>query len=164
MCHTIKFGGDGLKILIDADGCPVVDLTVETAKDFGLECVIFFDTSHVFENDYARTVMVSKGTDSVDFALVNEIGKNDIAVTQDYGLAAMCLAKGALPINQDGRVYTEKNIGSLLEMRHVSKKIRRAGGRTKGPKKREPYQSENFAKSLRNLIELQLRKEFLKNE
>lgn len=160
LCHTIKIGGDLLKILIDADGCPVVDIVVEIAKKYNVECLIIFDTSHIFESDYAKTIMVSKGADSVDFALVNELQKNDIAITQDYGLAAMCLAKSAVAINQDGRIYSEKNMNSLLEMRHISNKIRRAGGRTKGPKKRLPEQSETFEKELEKLIEIQLKKEY----
>ncbi|MDD2484663.1 MAG: DUF188 domain-containing protein, partial [Eubacteriales bacterium] len=89
-----------MKILIDADGCPVVDVTIDIARENGLECLILCDTSHVFEREWARTIMVSKGADSVDFKLVNLLSPGDIVVTQDYGLAAMCLARGALPLSQ----------------------------------------------------------------
>ena len=85
-----------MRILIDADGCPVVDIAVQTAKENCIECIILCDTSHVFEKEGAATVTVSKGADSVDFALVNMIQPGDIVVTQDYGLAAMCLARKAL--------------------------------------------------------------------
>ena len=95
-----------MKILIDADGCPVVDETVCLARKKGIACLILCDTSHVFEKKGARTIMVSKGTDSVDFALVNLIEKGDIVITQDFGLAAMCLARDAVVLNQNGMQYT----------------------------------------------------------
>ena len=103
-----------MKIFIDADGCPVVDLTLEIADKYQLKAVILCDTSHEFQRKGAETVVVSKGADSVDFALVNRIQRGDIAVTQDYGLAAMCMAKGAIPISQNGMVYTDENIDALL--------------------------------------------------
>ena len=118
-----------MKLLIDADGCPVVDLTVRLAREFGVKCLILCDTAHVFQKEGAETLTVSKGADSVDFALVNRVEPGDIAVTQDYGLAAMCLAKRALPLSQDGLLYTEENIGALLQSRYAAQKIRRSGGR-----------------------------------
>ena len=120
-----------MKILIDADGCPVVDLTVRLAEKYGIECTILCDTSHEFNREGAKTVVVEKGADSVDFRIVNLVGEGDIVVTQDYGLAAMCLARKAIPVSQNGMVYTDKNIDQLLFTRYVSKKIRKAGGRMK---------------------------------
>lgn len=141
-----------MKIFIDADGCPVVDLTLETAEKYQVETVILCDTSHEFRRDGIETVVVSKGADSVDFALVNRIQSGDIAVTQDYGLAAMCMAKGAIPINQNGMIYNDANIDALLLARHTAKKIRNAGGRLKGNGKRTPQQNADFVKALDSLI------------
>lgn len=142
-----------MKILIDADGCPVVDLTVRLAEKYGIECTILCDTSHEFNREGARTVVVEKGADSVDFRIVNLVGEGDIVVTQDYGLAAMCLARKAIPVSQNGMVYTDKNIDQLLFTRYVSKKIRKAGGRMKGPSKRIPEQDKAFAAALEKLIQ-----------
>ena len=133
-----------MKILIDADGCPVVDLTVRLAAKHGAECVILCDTAHEFNREGAQTVIVEKGADSVDFKLVNLVREGDIVVTQDYGLAAMCLARKAVPLSQNGMVYTDKNIDQLLFTRYVSKKIRNSGGRLKGPSKRKPEQDKAF--------------------
>lgn len=141
-----------MRILIDADGCPVVDLTVRLAKKYGIECIILCDTSHEFNRDGAKTVVVEKGADSVDFKIVNLVGEGDIVVTQDYGLAAMCLARKAIPVSQNGLVYTDKNIDQLLFTRYVSKKIRNAGGRMKGPSKRTPEQDKAFEAALERLI------------
>ena len=82
-----------MKILIDADGCPVVDLTLQAAAEHGLEAILFCDTSHEFKEKNARVVTVDKGSDSADFALIRQVKPGDIVVTQDYGLAAMVLAK-----------------------------------------------------------------------
>ncbi len=141
-----------MKILIDADGCPVVDLAIRIGREYGVETVILCDTSHEFTRSGVRTITVSKGSDSVDFALVNLAQPGDIAVTQDYGLAALCLAKHALPVSQNGMVYREDNIDSLLLARHTAKKIRQGGGRLKGPSKRTAEQDKAFEASLRSLL------------
>lgn len=141
-----------MRILIDADGCPVVDISVKIANENKIECLILCDTSHVFEKDGAITMTFSKGADSVDFALVNLIKAGDIVVTQDYGLAAMCLARRAKVLNQNGMCYTPDNIDGLLDSRHIAKKIRNAGGRLKGPSKRTQQQDLDFEKSLREII------------
>lgn len=149
-----------MRILIDADGCPVVDITVRQARQFNVECLILCDTSHHFEKAGAITMTFSKGADSVDFALVNLVQAGDVVVTQDYGLAAMCLARGAVPINQDGVLYTDDNIHALLLARHTAKKIRRAGGRLKGPAKRAASQDKAFEDKLRTLLAKDKEKEY----
>ena len=137
-----------MKIFIDADGCPVVDITVRTAVRYGTECTIICDTAHSIQREGAKTIVVDKGADSADLRLVNLVGAGDIAVTQDYGLAAMCLSRRAIVLDQDGRLYTEENISGLLEFRAVSAKIRRSGGRTKGKPKRSAQQDRDFEAAL----------------
>lgn len=141
-----------MKIFIDADGCPVVDIAVRIAKKYGVECTIICDTSHSIQRESAKTITVDKGADSADFRLVNLVSVDDIAITQDYGLAAMCLSKMAIVLNQDGKQYTEDNISGLLEFRAVSAKIRRNGGRTKGLPKRTAQQDKNFENALIEMI------------
>lgn len=141
-----------MKIFIDGDACPVIDLTISVAKKYSLECIIICDTAHSIERSDARTIMVSKGRDSADFYLVNMLSEGDICITQDYGLAAMCLSKRAFVLNQNGLIYDDMNIDSLLQSRYQAQKVRRAGGRLKGPSKRSSKQDEEFIKSLKNLI------------
>ena len=141
-----------MRIWIDAAGCPVVDDAIAIAKVFALECLILCDTSHVFTKDGATTIQFSKGPDSVDFALVNMVKKDDIVITQDYGLAAMCLARLARVISQNGLEYNSYNIDALLLSRHTAKKIRMAGGRLKGPKKRTSEQDLVFGAKLKEII------------
>lgn len=137
-----------MKILIDGDGCPVIDLTIKIAKKFNIDVIIMCDTSHVFNKDGAKTMVFSKGADSVDFALINIVQTEDIVITQDYGLAAMAINKASYVINQNGLIYTDDNIDMLLYNRHISKKIRKNGGRTKGPKKRSKENDIDFEKTL----------------
>lgn len=141
-----------MRILIDADGCPVVDLAVSIAREFDLECLILCDTCHTFEKAGAKTLTFSKGADSVDFALVNLLLPGDLVITQDYGLAAMCLSRHARVLNQDGMEYTDDNIDALLLARHTAKKIRSAGGRLKGSSRRKPEQNESFVSALRHIL------------
>ena len=142
-----------MKIFIDADGCPVVNETISLCKEFKKECIIICDTAHQIEREGATTITVEKGADSADFRLVNMLSKGDVAVTQDYALAAMGLSRGARIINQNGLEYTDKNIDSLLMQRFVAKKVRNAGGRLKGPSKRTKEQTEAFVKTLRKILE-----------
>lgn len=147
-----KFSLGNNSLVIDADGCPVVREAVGIAREFSIHCKVVCDFAHTFDIEGAETIVVSQGADSADFYIVNHIKNGDIVVTQDYGLAAMCLAKNAIVLNQDGKIYSESNISGLLESRAIGKKIRRAGGRTKGPHKRTQEQNENFEKALRRIL------------
>ena len=121
-----------MTILIDADGCPVVDLTLRIAGKSGVPVVILCDTSHRIEREGAQTLVFDKGADSVDFALVNRVKPGDLVVTQDYGLASMCLARCARVLNQNGLEYTADTIDALMLQRYENKKLLRAGKHPKG--------------------------------
>lgn len=141
-----------MKVLIDADGCPVVDAALSCCKQKNIEAVILCDTSHLIERDGIKTITVSKGADSVDFTLVNLIKAGDVVITQDYGLAAMCLARQARVVRQDGLEYTNDNIDALLAVRYENRKVRLAGGRIKGPAKRQRADDVNFLAKFNSLI------------
>ena len=105
-----------MTILIDADGCPVVDLTLQTAAKYNVPVLILCDTAHQIQRDGAQTLTFGKGADSVDFALVNRVCAGDLVITQDYGLASMCLARRARVLNQNGtgtRSTATESIGRL---------------------------------------------------
>lgn len=140
-------------VWIDADGCPVVNETIALCRTFEVACVLICDTAHEFEREGAATIVVSKGADSVDYALVNRVRSNDVVVTQDYGLAAMCLARNARALNQNGLIFTAENMDALLSVRHTNQKVRRGGGRVKGPAKRTAAQDTAFCQALRGLLE-----------
>lgn len=144
---------EGLKrILVDADACPVKDIIVKTAEKNSLPVIMFIDTAHQLQGGYSTVITVDKERDSVDFALMRVLKKNDIVVTQDFGLAAMVLGKGAKAINQNGMVFTDSNIDKLLFERFLGQKVRRGGGRTNGPRKRTKEDDQNFESALEILI------------
>ena len=137
-----------MRLIIDADGCPVVRIAVDCAKRHGVESVIVCDSAHFFDIDGAKTITVVKGADSADFRIVNMLSPGDVVVTQDYGLAAMTLARRARVINQNGMIYHDGNIDSLLLARHTARKIRSSGGRLKGPSKRTREHDDAFLSAL----------------
>ena len=141
-----------MKVLIDADACPVVDIAVALCRRYNTECLLFCDTAHEMQRDGAQTLCFDKGIDSVDFALVNRVQAGDVVITQDYGLASMCLARAARVLHQDGWEYTRYNIDALLFQRHAAREYRAAGGRTKGPSKRKNTQNQAFYEALQKLL------------
>ncbi len=141
-----------MNILVDADACPVKNIIVRVAKEKNINVFMFIDTSHILDDGYSKIVTVDKGRDSVDIALINNVSKGDIVVTQDFGVAALALGKGAYAINQNGLVYSEDNIDRLLFERHISQKVRRANGRVSGPGKRTSEDDKKFEDALKRLI------------
>ena len=142
-----------MQILVDADACPVKEIIVRHAKRRKIPVIMLTDTSHQLNDGYSRVITVDKAADSVDFALMSILTKDDIVVTQDYGLAAMALGKGAKVVNQNGLIYTDGNIDRLLMERHVSGKVRRGGGRTKGPAKRTKGDNDRFEAAFEKLLD-----------
>ena len=143
-----------MRIYVDADACPVKNIIEEVAKDYGIPVTMIIDVNHILYSDYSEIVTVSQGADSVDLALVNRIEKGDVVVSQDYGVAALSLGKGAHAIGNSGLWYTKDNIDRLLFERFMHGKVRRAGkmGRGGGPKKRTDADDENFRQSFKKLI------------
>lgn len=143
-----------MRIYVDADACPVVRIVEKTARKYGMPVTLLCDTNHVMNSDYSEVKVIGSGADAVDFALIGLCEKGDLVVTQDYGVAAMALGKGAFCIHQSGRWYTNDNIDQMLMERHLAGKARRASKKNhlKGPKKRMAEDDERFAKSLEQLI------------
>lgn len=142
-----------MKVLIDADACPVTKLAIRLCQDFQVPCTLFCDTAHEFHHDGVATLVVDKGADSADFAIANHAMPGDLVITQDYGLASMCLSRGARALHQDGWEYTADNIDALLFSRHESRKYRASGGRIKGPKKRGTSQDKAFSAALQKILD-----------
>ena len=145
-----------MKIIIDGDACPSISIIEKIAKESKIEVLIFCDINHYINSDYSLVKVVDSGFQNVDMYVINNTEKNDIVITQDYGLAAMCLPKGAKVINPKGYIYTDENIDRLLEERHLSQRIRRGGGRTPNPKKRSSDDEVRLVENLKKLIEQKL--------
>lgn len=143
-------------IYVDADACPVVKIVENVAKKYKIPVSLLCDTNHVLDSAYSQVIVIGAGADAVDFALIGKCKKGDVVVTQDYGVAAMALGKGAYAIHQSGKWYTNDNIDMLLMERHLAKEARRKSSKNhmKGPSKRTREDDLNFEQSFEKLIKI----------
>ena len=143
-----------MQIFVDADACPVVDIVEMIAEKYNIPAALLYDTNHVLYSDYSEVIVVGAGADAVDYKLISICHKGDIVVSQDYGVAAMALGKGAYAIHQSGMWYTDENIDRMLMERHLNKKARRGSAKNhiKGPRKRTNEDDERFAQSFEKLV------------
>ena len=148
-------GEELVQIFVDADACPVVGIVEKIAKEYNVSVMLLCDTNHVLSSDYSEVIVVGAGADAVDYKLISICHKGDIVVSQDYGVAAMALGKGAYAIHQSGKWYTNDNIDQMLLERHLNKKARRSSHKNhiKGPKKRTEEDDERFTQSFERLIQ-----------
>ena len=147
-----------MQIYVDADVCPVVDIVEKTAIKYQIPVTLLCDTNHVLTSGYSEVIVVGAGADAVDYKLISLCHRGDIVVSQDYGVAAMALGKGAYAIHQSGKWYTDENIDQMLMERHLNKKARRASQKKhfKGPKKRTGEDDERFAQSFEQMVKAAL--------
>ena len=142
-----------MTVYVDADACPVTRIVERVCRERGIPSVLLCDTNHVLHSDYSEIRVIGAGADAVDLALINLCRRGDAVVTQDYGVAALALGKGAKAIHQSGKWYTDGNIDTLLMERHLAKKARRSGKHhLKGPAKRTPEDDRRFAESFERMI------------
>ena len=143
-----------MTIYIDADACPVIRIAEGIARKHGIPVTLLCDTNHQLVSDYSTVRMIGAGADAVDLALINLCRLGEIVITQDYGVAALALGKGAKAIHQSGRQYTDENIDGLLMERHLAKKARRGGKHhLKGPARRSEEDDRRFAESFEQMIQ-----------
>ena len=142
-----------MHIYVDADACPVVGIVESLAEKYNIPVTLLCDTNHIIHSDYSEVITVGAGADAVDYKLINICHKGDIVVSQDYGVAAMALVKGAYAIHQSGTWYTDENIDRMLMERHLNKKARRASHKNhiSGPRKRTDADDEHFAQSFEKM-------------
>jgi len=143
-----------MKILIDADACPraVLQLCCKWGKHKGIPVWTVASFNHNIDSDHH--VVVGNASQEADIKLMNLSEAGDIVVTQDWGLAAMLLGRGARCISPNGREYDNQTMDFLLEEREVKARVRRSGGHTKGPRKRSPGDDQHFERTLLRMLEI----------
>ena len=145
-----------MRVFVDADACPVVGIIEKVAREHNVPVTLLCDTNHVLSSAYSEVIVVGAGADAVDYKLISICHKGDIVVSQDYGVAAMALGKGAYAIHQSGKWYTNENIDQMLMERHLNKKARRASRKNhlKGPRKRASEDNERFREPFEKMIQV----------
>lgn len=142
-----------MRIIVDADACPSINEITEFSKKNKIELILYADNTHIIKNDYAKTIIVDKGFQSVDMAIINNIKENDILITQDFGLASLSLSKAKV-VHPKGMIYTNEFIEILLFERHIKNINRKQNIRIKGPKKRNKEDVINLLNSLEKLTKI----------
>ena len=150
-----------MRVFIDADACPVVSIVENISKKYNIPVTLLCDTNHVLTSEYSEVIVVGAGADAADYKLISICHRGDIVVSQDYGVAAMALGKGAFAIHQSGKWYTNDNIDQMLMERHLNKKARRSSHKNyiKGPKKRTEEDDERFTQSFEKMIKMAVESE-----
>lgn len=142
-----------MKIIIDADGCPVVKITIEICKENNIPLTIVKNINHNIVTDYGEVVTVDFTRDSADYYIANNMSKGDIVITQDYGLCAMILSRGGHAITQNGLIVDGSNIDDLLARRHFNQEQRRKHKKFNSKfKKRDSTMDEKYINSLNLLL------------
>lgn len=143
------------RIFVDADACPVVAQVEAAARKYRVKTTLLCDTNHILTSEYSEVRVIGAGADAVDLALINLCRRGDIVVTQDYGVAALALGKGAYAIHQNGWQYNNENIDGLLAERHLASKARRSHRKLHlhGPAKRTQDDDDRFVMGLERLID-----------
>lgn len=141
-----------MRVLIDADACPSINLITDCVKKNKLELLLYTDDSHNIINDYGIVKTVEKGFQSVDIVIINEIKEKDILITQDYGLALLALSKKSFVIHPKGMIYTNDNIEQLLYEKYLNEKTRKSTKHIKGPRKRTKDDDLKLIDNLEYLI------------
>lgn len=142
-----------MKIMVDADACPVKNIIEETAKKYSLRVIMISNVNSYVSSSYSEVILVDGFSQAADIAIANKTEYGDIVVTQDYGLAALVLAKGAMALHPAGKEYTQENIDELLMQRFVNFKARQIGAKTAHSKKRNLSDDRRFTSKLVQLIE-----------
>jgi len=141
------------KIIVDADASPFKNEIIDLSMKYNIELFFVFSTSHISNYpDYVKKIMVDNVKEAADLAVVNLAKENDIIITQDYGLAAMVLAKKSRVLLNRGQVADQKNIDQLLAFRHISAKNRKNRVKVKGPAKITENDKKKFLNQLEQMI------------
>lgn len=144
-------------VYVDADAVPkgVLQTILRRAKEYGFKAVTVSSFNHEIQSE--NHIRVGAESQATDMKIVSLVQRGNVVVTQDYGLAALVLGKGAFALHPGGMEYTEENIDRLLFERALHAAQRRAGGRNKGPKARTLKDDERFDTAFRCLLEKALR-------
>lgn len=143
-----------MRIYVDADACPVKEIIIEIGEKYSIPVYLVLSLSHYSPwEKRVETILVDNIPEAVDIAISNKVVKGDIVITQDYGLASVLISKGCTVLHHTGRKFTKDNIDELLFKRHLSSKVRRSGGKTKGPRALKEKDKNRFKISLEKVIE-----------
>jgi len=144
-----------LRILVDADACPVKDEVYKVA--WRREVPV-----KVVSNAYLRVpahplierVVVSDKFDAADDWIVEAADAKAVVITGDILLADRCLKKGASVIGHNGKPFTSASIGGAIATRAIMADLRAGGDVVGGP---APFAKADRSRFLQALDEALVR-------
>ena len=146
-----------LKILVDADACPVKEEVYKVA--FRREVpvrVVSNARLRVPDHPLIERVVVSDRFDAADDWIVEQADARTVVVTGDILLADRCLKKGASVIGHNGKPFTAASIGGAIATRAIMADLRSGAGVTGGP---APFAKADRSRFLQALDEVLVRLE-----
>lgn len=143
-----------MKLVIDGDSSPGLDIITLLVQKYNIEAYIYCDYTHDIDNNYIKVIKIDKGYQSVDMKILSILNNNDILITNDNGLASLALLKCNKVINYKGFIYNKNNIDNILDMNYISKKLRKGNIHLKGPKKRTSIDDNNLYKTLDQILSI----------
>ncbi|MBL8573939.1 MAG: YaiI/YqxD family protein [Hyphomicrobiaceae bacterium] len=143
----------GLRILVDADACPVKDETYRVALRHGVPTVIVANSGiNIPRDPLIERVVVPAGPDVADDWIAGRATAATVVVTADVPLAARCVKAGATVIAPNGKTFTEQGIGMALATRNLLDQLRSEGEITGGPPPFAPRDRSRFLATLDTAI------------
>lgn len=141
-----------MRILVDADACPVKDEVYRVALRVGVPVLVVANSwMNVPSAPSIELIVVSSGQlDEADDRIVELASTGDVVVTSDIPLAARCLEKGAQVLRPDGRPFSLENIGDALASRELMAELREMGAIQGGP---GPFSKKDRSRFLHALDE-----------
>ncbi|MCR9088114.1 MAG: YaiI/YqxD family protein [Rhodobacteraceae bacterium] len=134
-----------MRILVDADACPVKSEVARVAARRGVAAVMVSDGG-VRPSAFPEVEMVyvAEGPDAADNWIAEAAAPGDVCVTADIPLAARAIEAGATVLTFSGEVLNARNIGPRLAQRDLMASLRSAdpffqgsgGGYTKADRSR----------------------------
>ncbi len=145
--------GADVRILVDADACPVKDEVYRVALRRGVAVrVVSNSRMRVPDHPLREGVVVSDAFDAADDWIAGEATPRDVVVTGDILLADRCLKTGAAVIGPNGRPFTNASIGGAIATRAIMADLRvGADGITGGP---APFAKADRSRFLQALDEV----------
>ncbi len=143
----------GIRILVDADACPVKPEIYRVAERHGLRVLVVANKAiNVPRDPLIERITVGDGMDAADDWIAAHSDRHAIVVTNDIPLASRCIKAGAQVIAANGRPFTDASIGMALAMRNLMADLRDAGQVGGGPPAFSPRDRSAFLAELDRTI------------
>lgn len=125
-----------MKIMIDADACPVAvkEILYRTTKRLELELILVANQfMRIPKSELISSIIVPEGPDEADNRIVEMTEAGDLIITADIPLADRVIKKHGVVIDPRGVLMTDANIGERLATRNLLDELRTGGLETGGP-------------------------------